>query len=716
MRTVLAVTVLVIAAFVGPAVGQGAAESERPFAGVLPLPDELVSVNPPERGVNPPRRRAAWLLDADTQSPVPGAVLWCARETEDEHVMDYGDRLASAQADADGLAVLDVGDGEDGYHWIAAAPGYAPTHVSPTYRPEPLMLLRRGAPAAVRVLDGLGRPVAGAFLDLYPGCLHGPSVVAGRTGSDGCIALGQFVPGTWWFDVRTATGARDQTGPEKTLGLRPWDVVLEPRWEVCGRLVDSAGKPIVGAAVRSDAWERAPRTLTDAGGGFRLAGCSPFASVVVTLSGQAEPIGYVRHFASKSCLVRLAAAGSGFDEPEANAHVTLHAFPEARVRVVRDDGWAMTLSADDASMPGTIESDVPEGDYVVEPATQFGAATFSPQRIAARPGLRVTCDLSKATPQPRLRLRGAVPEHAALVLAVEGEEIEKPDDVRPEDWRPCLPAEGAASLRVGPAGHYNVWFFFPVGAAANGERVVEVAVPQPHRFRILGGRPGQGDLTCEGVDVQTGEDGEWTTTYARGPMRLVFPGRWRIEGEEGVPDREFTFRLGDEPEKEPLVFDPMQAKPVALASNVRIRLALPEGVDRSAVRYVVQSTVATVSGKGPDDPIEATAPCRIVVSLAGYQSFDRMFISGADIEQRWGKSSLRLTVRDEAGRPTPAIVGVDGVRHWTSGGDLELAGLAAGGHDVVVSPVADTLEGRRLHIVLADGEHRQRAVVVQLRR
>ena len=83
---------------------------------------------------------------------------------------------------------------------------------------------------------------------------------------------------------------------------------------------------------------------------------------------------------------------------------------------------------------------------------------------------------------------------------------------------------------------------------------------------------------------------------------------------------------------------------------------------------------------------------------------------------RWGSATLRLSVRDADGAPVAAIVAVDGVRHWTDEGDLVLAGLAAGPHDIIVFPAADALDGRELRLVVADGQTRARTVVVPPRK
>ncbi len=700
---------------------QDGAEWERPFLGALPLPDADVSVNPPEEGVALPRRRVAWLLDAETRTPVPGATLWCRPEYEDEHTIDYTAREATARADDSGRAVIDAVQEGLGYHWIAEAPGYAPTHVSPTYRPEPLMLLRRGVTASMRVLDGFGRPIAGARFDLYPGCPCGPSVTTGRTGPDGNFEFGPYRPGRWWFDLRAPTAAMDQGGPETTLGRRPWEFVLEPRWDVRGRVVDADGRPLSNVAVRPDDWPRAPRALTDADGRFRLPGSVPGAPLLVTPPGRDEPIGRVDRYGTAPFTIRLDQGGDAIAPVPTDARVTLRTAPGIEVRLTHESGWSLTLSTDDENgdRPGIAEANVQAGSYVVAPATPFEVATFPAQRFAASRDVPAVWALTGASRQPALTIRGAVPPHSSVFLAV-GDDVW---EMSPGDGPPRLPAARPAVVGVSPNGHYNVWFFFPVGPSEDGERTVDVALPPPHRLRLSGEHRIGGQLFCDGIEVTTVEQEDVIETYARGPMTFVYPGKWRTADEEDVPDRVFTFELGEQPADAPLVLDWDEGKVVA-PKTVRVRVVAPEGVDASAVTYRVRSRTrfgdVTLHGRNPEDGVEdgvrATAPCRIIIAAPGLQPCDRTFTTAADVEHRWGSATLRLLVRDTANAPVPAIIDVDGVRHWTSGGELELGGLTAGRHDIVVVPAADGLEGCALRLVLGEAETRARTVVVPPRR
>jgi hypothetical protein len=696
-----------------PARAQDTGEWERPFVGALPLPDPAVSVNPKERTIALPRRRATYLLDAQTLAPIPGALLRCTAEREDDDTVAYGDLTGEARAGADGLVVLDPGPPTEGFHWVAEAPGYAPSHASPLYRPEPLTFLRRGPDTSVRVLDGLGRPVAGAQVDLFAGGPHGPPVRAGATGADGRFRFGPFRGGTWWFDVRTATGACDQVGTEGTLGRRAWDVVLWPRELVRGRVVDAAGRPVPDVAVISSCWERAPRARTAKDGRFELPGCATNWSLRIVPPGAEEPVGFVRRFGATPFDVRLTADGTGIESPETDASVTVRAAPGLtlsgqRMRLTRDDGWSVEAESEEggSDTSGVAEIDVPAGRYVVRPATRFGPVTFAEQRFEASRETAAVWEIAGAAPQPRLAVRGSVPKGAEVALAVADDAIGKPDSVESADWRPHLPADGAAAVAVNPAGHWRVWFFFPVGPVKDGVRTVDIDLPRPHVVVVenAGDLP---DLFFEGVPVVAERDGNVLTTYASGPMKL--------RAEDGNDVREMDLDLGSEPAKEPVVVDFSKSRRVAPAI-VRVRFAPPSGVAAEGVTSgVPYGADVTPEGKEATEVV-ATAPCRIVLTLAGHQSFDRTFGAVADVEFRWGTATLKLAVRDAGGAPAPSIVAVDGVRHWTADGDLSLAGLSAGAHDVVVFPAADALEGRAVHLVLAEGETRERTVVVPPRK
>jgi hypothetical protein len=121
-------------------------------------------------------------------------------------------------------------------------------------------LLGRATPFEMRVLDDLGQPISGAFVDEDGSQL-------GTSGADGRVAL------DWGSQVVLGVSAPGHVTKMVTLAERPEgavDVVLTAR-VLRGRVVDPAGSPVPAARVATTSGSG----VTDADGRFSVRGAEP---------------------------------------------------------------------------------------------------------------------------------------------------------------------------------------------------------------------------------------------------------------------------------------------------------------------------------------------------------------------------------------------------------------------------------------------------------
>ncbi len=121
-------------------------------------------------------------------------------------------------------------------------------------------LLGRATPYELRVLDDLGAPISGAFVDRDGSQL-------GTTGADGVVAL------DWRSDTVLGVGAAGHVTKTVTVAERPEgvvDVVLTAR-VLRGRVVDLSGSPVAAARVAT----ASGAGVTDSDGRFNVRGAEP---------------------------------------------------------------------------------------------------------------------------------------------------------------------------------------------------------------------------------------------------------------------------------------------------------------------------------------------------------------------------------------------------------------------------------------------------------
>jgi hypothetical protein len=101
------------------------------------------------------------------------------------------------------------------------------------------------------------------------------------------------------------------------------------------------------------------------------------------------------------------------------------------------------------------------------------------------------------------------------------------------------------------------------------------------------------------------------------------------------------------------------------------------------------------------------SPCQVYAEREGYQP-RRLSIDGpGEIRLAWGACGVRVGLACEYGEVVDARVIVDAERHHSHEGSLEVLGLSAGPHVLLVLPDEEHYAARELRVVLRDGETRE---------
>jgi hypothetical protein len=563
--------------------------------------------------------------------------------------------------------------------------------------------------------------VAGATVEIFLGCGHGPAVRVAWTAADGAFTLPCVPPGEGTLWILTPAGAADYVnlGPSLDFGERPADFVLAPAATARGRVVDAEGDPIAGAIVRSWQEQRGPATLTDGDGRFVLEGCEPGHGLQVF---HPSPVGEETTFVDDGwvegvpVIVRMTAAGP-VEPPADDATLVVRArradgtpASEVEFSCVRlEDGSARggektSGGGEDDPPAGEARLEVAAGTWRVLPDSPFDAETFDPVEVAVPEGGAGEA-VVLVGPQARLRIRG---EFAAggveIELAVRGGTLSPGRGEGGPAWAPRLPREGPATLWVQPAGGPR--FPFPVGpAGADGAREAVVAFPAPHRLRL----PAWADdaTLLHGVREVAARRADGTLrTWATG--RLVL----RVEDREGRT-REVPLDL---PSDRAVDVDPaadLAAAPVRAAAEVRF--LGPDGSPvEAAVNIFDRRSLSTWRGGQSLDAASAEAdwPCFVVARRAGWVPRTLFIDRPGPVEVRWGDASIDLELRDADGKPADALVLAGGVVIPAPEGRVALGGFEAGVHELIACFRDEPGGGRRIRVALKAGEKRVLAVAL----
>ena len=103
---------------------------------------------------------------------------------------------------------------------------------------------------------------------------------------------------------------------------------------------------------------------------------------------------------------------------------------------------------------------------------------------------------------------------------------------------------------------------------------------------------------------------------------------------------------------------------------------------------------------------EVRTPCTVYAMRDCYQPLRASIERPGESRLAWGPCGVRMRLLDEEGDPVRVDLIVDGERHVDDEGVVEVAGLMAGPHLLLVLPDDESYVGRELRVVLADNETR----------
>jgi hypothetical protein len=697
MRHSLAYAAFLICISSGPAsAGPDERVEERPWAGVLP---DLRQGFGGSRPVGTGEWFAVLLRDAETGAPVPGARLVRTPESEAGGRLHHDMVLAVGIADADGIARVPVESSvwKEDCNWLALADGHAPAHDYGA-EPDPEMLLPRGDPFRGRVLDPMGRPVAGAVVENLGGCSHGTAAQRSVAGADGIVAFAHSEPtfGQLWIEGPGIASDLMAFREPDSLGRAPASLAMETGYRFKGRVVDLLGEPLAGVVVRHYNEQRGPVTMSGRDGTFVLGGVNDRDPRLVfypplDLTDNESTFGVDDGAPDVPMTVVLTPLRVHGEEKTARVRVRCRlpsGVPASGVgyrvlSTVSGRGpWGVTAdkppaTADDVPIGEGVEEVAP-GAFRVVPDEPFGAFEFDPAEVDAKTSEAALVELVVRS-RPVLRIRGVLPQTARLTLALTDDSLDAPG--KGTDWTPSLPADQPAILRVRVPDRPP--FFFPVGPEKDGVRNVEVILPEPRRIHLPAGTE-DADL-FDGTRKAAGfRDGGDLLSDAVGHLTLRLTD---ASGRTSVVAVDLPATPGAE-----VGVDPAAATELRKEIEIRVLHPAEDGKD------ALYETVTRYPGQ------------ELVVKRDGWRTL-RWTPADGDL-LRWGDAAVELSVSGEAGEACDAVALVDGELYEVEDGRLALRGFRPGPHRAIIALRDRPGAGRELRFSLRAGETLKRPVVL----
>jgi hypothetical protein len=228
--------------------------------------------------LEPPRHLAGRVIDAASQRPVAGAVVWSGWPLE----------APAVRANAEGLFQLEVPAWTEVWLETAAA-GYLPgerQHVKRAATGPVALRLRPAATLSGVVVDGAGKPIAGAQVATTFFRKGSQETLSARSRANGGFRLTGLTPGGAYELTAKRQGFACATAKARTASpgqpSPPVRIVMGDGQTAFGRVVDEAGRPVTGAEVALvsgaadglSGWERLTAT-SDAEGRFEFHHLSP---------------------------------------------------------------------------------------------------------------------------------------------------------------------------------------------------------------------------------------------------------------------------------------------------------------------------------------------------------------------------------------------------------------------------------------------------------
>jgi hypothetical protein len=677
------------------------AEWERPYDGVVPgTPDDAEFFG--------------WtrVVDADTGRPIPGARFVRWSEFVWEGAVERSWPVGTATADATGLAIVDPSEASGSGHWTASAPGYA-TACDFGARPPDVMALRRGETVALRLLDPLAGPVEGARIEWLHGCSHAPTLRAAVTDAHGFARFEDVDPSEGRLWLATPRGTLDLVDASQvfSIGEAVPSVVLDPGVVPHGIVVDRLGRPVRHALVRSVECGRGPSTLTGLDGRFRLPAIRKGSDLWVRpWDFKSEQVPSLddrdyRHpqrialdpwdlvetpWEGAKIRVRARLVGGAKADAETLVDVVREADGARKDVQVRPEG-------DEAGGDRHGEIDVAPGRYRLLQGQDLGSDFDMDERsVEVAPGAVADVEVALRI-RPRLRLRGDLPRDAVVDLVTRAEALPLAGSAEERQVRLSRDVEAAVRVR-----HLGVTFVLPVGPARDGWREVVVALPPAHRIRWPQGVVPEDVRLLRGRHDQALEEHEGgVETRAVGDLVLEVD----LGGDLGT--RRLPLRLPSAPAVDPVI-DPRQAPRVTAERVSTYRVVAPEGTSPT---YSMSSS-GGYTGIDVGGVLQGSVGARLEARIPGFVAKRLVVTHIEEREIRWGTASLTLTVVDDEEQAAPARVVLDDQPYDLPEGVLSLGGLDAGPHRLLVAPEGSKGPAKEIRLVLAEGEKRERRVVL----
>lgn len=410
-------------------------------------------------------------------------------------------RITAVPSDGAEAAVVATsgGDGGSDAALLAALPG-----VVASLREAPAPLSSEARIVTGRVVDAAGQPIEGATVELQerPDALaSGGATRLATTGADGSYAFDAVAAGRYRLLAGKAGFTRARRRVEidaRSAFDRGATLVLFPARSVTGRVVDTAGEPVVGArllAFDKELFDRFewPEAVSGSDGRFTLASV-PTCRVWLTV---------VAHGHAKQLVGPVAAGSAAVAE---FGDVTLVAEPPATLdlRVLAAAGQPLcdarlgyTLEGEANTefshfrMPSTLEPlAIPADGHLVTDALPSGryqfqvwspTSRFDPYRFDATltPGVTTSLEQRASFTQGAVRLHGTLHDSSGAPLA--GRVVALAPAAWSEPLRVTTAADGSfeAAAPVAAGSAFAVWLESAdeVEAAEVGEVLLGAAAP-----------------------------------------------------------------------------------------------------------------------------------------------------------------------------------------------------------------------------------------------
>lgn len=691
------------------------------------------------------------IVDASTQQPVSGALLYVVRErshpTGGEFWFD-----AKWQADADGFVRFPGEDvpadcwvfvGADGFGTLAASKGL-PTHG------DGVVELMPGVDWPLDVRDAFDRPLGGVDLGLCLGCGHTPDVRWVTSDLLGRAVLRCVEPAGFGSSTnrdlypRGAERSPEYQSHRWQLGDPPTRLRLPSSRFVRGSVRSPNGRPVPGIAITSDRRQhRGPWSRTDANGVFAPIACIEWLVLQV---GERE---YTARPPAVADTFELTLPPAPLPSGQPKARVTVvvqdpagRPLPGCRVAL-----WHVGIhSADPAESVGLTTDAAGQGvaevvagqlglEVAAPTSTEVGATMFAEHRrdfvVGANAEERVVVALS---PWSTMRIRAADGvETVTLVTQSDAWTFDLEPGV---ERRIAVPGDEPFALHAGGVVGVDAstrFFAFP----SPPRDVVEIAPwpPTPVRLRVLDarGQPVGANVWLLDRNASDASDAVHTDGFGRAVMTTErvgcafvriepdLPGPRCRDVHIGLPRRgEGLFDLGDVVLPDAPALRVLRADGRAGRGRCELRrpglvitrsLAADGGWDGPALQAGDRVEVRLDDDEGGGGAPAIAVPADVEVLRLPLA----MTLRGdGPWTLREGSARLRLSIVDDHGMfADDAVVLCGATAERLQRHTVELQGLPAGASELFVG--ASSCDSAKVRVVLKEGEERRLDVVLRRR-